>query len=70
VLWNSTNDLLRVPVPTLEKFLVPVQAPVPVPVPDPDFFSTVFQQQKICTKSSLFNARSSIVSQKVGHILF
>jgi hypothetical protein len=48
-----------VPVPDL-----PVQAPVPAP--DPDLFSTVFQHQKICTKPCLFNARSSIVSQKVG----
>ncbi len=39
---------------------------VPVPVPDPDLFSTVFQQQNICTKSSLFNAKSSIVPRKLA----
>jgi hypothetical protein len=43
-----------------------VLVPVLVPIPAPDIFRTVFQQQNICTKSSLFNARSSIVSQKVG----
>ncbi len=47
-----------VPVPTLEK--------VSIPVPDPVNTSTVFQQQKICTKSYLFSVRSSIVSQKFG----
>jgi hypothetical protein len=61
MLWNR-YDLLRfrvlVPVPT------PV--PVPVPIPDPYLFITVFQQQKICKKSCLFYARSSIVFQKVG----
>jgi hypothetical protein len=46
------------------KVLVPV--PVPDPVSDPDLFSTVFQQHQICTKSCSFNARNSIVSQKVG----
>jgi hypothetical protein len=50
--------------------LVPVLSLVPVPSPvsvsDPDLFSTVFQQQKMWTKSCLFNARISIVSLKVG----
>jgi hypothetical protein len=35
----------------LEKSLVPVPVPVPASVPVPDLFCTVFQQQKICTKS-------------------
>jgi hypothetical protein len=54
------------------KILVPAPVPFPasVPVPDPNLFSTVsctvLQQQKICTKSCLFNARSSNDSQKVG----
>ncbi len=43
---------------------------VPVPVPDSDLLSTVFQQQKICTKSDLVNARIGIVSHKVGHLTF
>jgi hypothetical protein len=41
--------------------------PVPARIPDTDLFSTVFQQQKMFTKSCLFSARSSIVSQKDGH---
>ncbi len=32
------------------------------------YLSTVFQQQKMCTKSCLFYIRSSIVSQKVGSL--
>ncbi len=47
-----------------------VLVPIPVPVPDPDLLSTVFQQQKICTKSYLFNARIGIVSHKVGNLTF
>jgi hypothetical protein len=35
-------------------------------VPDPDNIKHNFQQQNICTKSCLFNVRSSIISQKVG----
>jgi hypothetical protein len=46
--------------------LVPVLALGPVPVLNLDLFSTVFHQQNMCTKSCLFNARNSIVSQKVG----
>jgi hypothetical protein len=66
MLWNR-NDLLRfrfllwkgvVPVPDP----VPAPAPVPVPVPDSDIFSTVFQQQKNCTKPCLFTSISSIFS--------
>ncbi len=37
----------------------------PAPDPDNNVFSTVFQQ-KNCTKSCLFNVRSSTVSRKVG----
>jgi hypothetical protein len=53
------------------KVLVPVLAPAPAPglVPYPDnFFSTVFQQQKTCTKSCLFHARSSIISRKLASL--
>jgi hypothetical protein len=48
------------------KVLDPVPVPSPVLVLDPDLFSTVYQQQKVCKKSCLFNARSGIVSQKVS----
>ncbi len=50
-----------VPVPVPATFPVPSPVPAPVPVPDPDLFIIVFQQQKICTKSFLFSARSRIV---------
>jgi len=43
-----------------------VSVSVLVAVPDPDLFFAVFQQQKICTKSCILNARIGIVSQKVG----
>jgi hypothetical protein len=33
-------------------------------------FSTVFQQNKLCKKSCLFNVRRSIISQKIGLSLF
>ncbi len=46
---------IAVPVPTLEKFWFRFRRPVPVP--DPDLFSTVFINNKISTKSCLFNAR-------------
>jgi hypothetical protein len=42
-----------------------VFVPAPVPVQHPDLFSTVFQQQTICTKSCFFIATSRIVSQTV-----
>ncbi len=40
------------------------KALVPVPFPHPEFLA-VFKNQLISTKSCLFNARSSIVSEKV-----
>jgi hypothetical protein len=52
--------------PHLEKFLVPVPVAASVAAPDPDLFSTVFQHQKLCTKSCPFNDRSDIGSRKVG----
>jgi hypothetical protein len=40
---------------------------VPVPVPYPNLFITVFQQQqKICTKSCLFNARAALFPRKLA----
>ncbi len=58
------NDLFPAPVSVPAPVPVSVPAPVPVPIPDPDLFGTVFQQQKICSKSCIFNARRCIVSQK------
>ncbi len=39
----------------------------PVPVPDPDLFSTVFQQQKICTKSCLLKLEAAMFSRKLAY---
>jgi hypothetical protein len=43
--------------------LVPVLAPVPIP--DPDLFSTVFQQQKNCTKSCLSRLEAALFTRKL-----
>jgi hypothetical protein len=49
------------------KVLVPVPAPFPFPVPVPDpYLISTFKKKKICTKTCLFNAKSSIVPRKLA----
>jgi hypothetical protein len=41
---------------------------VPVTVPDPDMFSTVFKQNKICTKSCFFIVRRALFPKKLASL--
>ncbi len=62
------NDLLRFRFRTLQKILFRFRLLLQFQIHT--IFCTVFQLQKMCTKSCLFNVRSSIVSQKVGLSFF
>ncbi len=63
---SSVADCGTVMIQTLEKFWFRLRFWPRFWFRIQTMYSTVFQQQKICTKSCFSNVRSSIISQKAG----